>query len=62
MPPFFRAISRIIPATYYIQILRGIILRGAGFADLWLNALILTLMGCTTILLAAHQFVSQRGR
>jgi ABC-2 type transport system permease protein len=62
MPPFFRTISRLIPATYIIQILRGIILRGAGFSDLWINALILTLMGCTTVLLAARQFVNQRGR
>jgi ABC-2 type transport system permease protein len=62
MPPFFRGVSRLIPATYYIQILRGVILRGAGFTDLWLNALVLTLMGCTTVLLAAHQFVNQRGR
>ena len=62
MPPFFRDVSRIIPATYYIQILRGVILRGAGFTDLWLNALVLTLMGCITVLLAARQFVNQRGR
>jgi ABC-2 type transport system permease protein len=62
MPPFFRGVSRFIPATYYIQILRGVILRGAGFTDLWLNALVLTLMGCITVLLAARQFVIQRGR
>jgi drug efflux transport system permease protein len=62
MPPFFRGVSRLIPATYYIQILRGVILRGAGFTDLWLNALVLTLMGYTTVLLAARQFVNQRGR
>jgi ABC-2 type transport system permease protein len=62
MPPFFRAVSRVIPATYYIQILRGIILRGASFADLWFNALVLTLMGCATVLLAARQFVNQRGK
>jgi ABC-2 type transport system permease protein len=62
MSPFFRGVSRIVPATYYIQILRGIILRGAGFRDLWLNALVLTLMGCATVLLAARQFVKQRGR
>jgi ABC-2 type transport system permease protein len=61
MPPFFRAISRIIPATYYIKILRGVILRGAGFPDLWISAMVLTLMGCTTVLLAARQFVTQRG-
>jgi ABC-2 type transport system permease protein len=29
---------------------------------LWLNALVLTLMGCATVLLAARQFVKQRGR
>jgi ABC-2 type transport system permease protein len=61
MSPFFRGVSRIVPATYYIQILRGIILRGAGFKDLWLNALVLTLMGCITVLLAARQFVRQPG-
>ena len=59
MPPFFRAISAIIPTTYYIRILRGIILRGAGIADLWKDGLILTLMGCAAILLAARQFVRQ---
>jgi ABC-2 type transport system permease protein len=57
MPLFFRIVSRIIPATYFIRILRGIILRGAGFADLWPNALVLTLMGSAAILLAARQFV-----
>ena len=61
MPAFFRGVSRFIPTTYYIQILRGVILRGAGFTDLWMNALVLTVMGCTTVLLAARQFVKQRG-
>ena len=59
MPPFFRVVSRVIPATYYIQVLRGIILRGAGFRDLWINAVALTLMGCAAIVMAARQFVKQ---
>lgn len=59
MPPLFRGLSYLMPATYYIQVLRGIILRGATFADLWPNALILTLMGCASILLAAREFVRQ---
>ena len=62
MPPFFQGISRLIPATYYIQILRGIILRGAGISELWVNAAVLTLMGCGTTLLAARLFVKQSGR
>ena len=57
MPGFFQAISRVIPATYYINILRGIILRGAGLRELWVNAAILTAMGCAAILIAAWQFV-----
>ena len=48
MPPFFQGISRLIPATYYIQILRGIILRGAGIGELWINATVLMLMGCAS--------------
>jgi len=60
MPPFFRGVSRLIPTTYFIRILRGIILRGGGFTDLWPNAAVLTLMGCAAILIAARLFVKQR--
>lgn len=62
MPPFFQGISKLIPATYYIQILRGIILRGAGLAELWVNAAVLIVMGCAMILIAARQFVKQSSR
>jgi ABC-2 type transport system permease protein len=61
MPLPFRGIAQLIPATYYIRILRGIILRGAGMGDLWSEALVLTLMGCAAILLAARLFVKDRG-
>jgi ABC-2 type transport system permease protein len=60
MPPIFQAISRVIPTTYYIRILRGIILRGAGLSELWGNAAVLTAMGCAAIVLAARQFVRQK--
>jgi ABC-2 type transport system permease protein len=59
MPAFFRGVSAIIPATYYIRVIRGIVLRGSSFPDLWINALVLTLMGSTAILLAAYAFVKQ---
>ena len=61
MPLFFQGISRLIPATYYIQILRGIILRGAGISELWIPATVLTMMGCASTLLAARLFVKQSG-
>lgn len=59
MPPFFQAISHLIPATYYIQILRGIILRGAGIGELWVSAAVLIVMGCGSTLVAAKLFVKQ---
>jgi ABC-2 type transport system permease protein len=35
MPPFFQYLSYAIPANYYLQIVRGIVLRGASPAALW---------------------------
>jgi ABC-2 type transport system permease protein len=60
MPTFFQGIARLIPATYYIRILRGIILRGAGIEELWGDAAVLTAMGCAAILVAALQFVRRK--
>jgi len=34
MPVVFQHISRVIPARYFIEVLRGIILRGATLAEL----------------------------
>jgi ABC-2 type transport system permease protein len=34
MPPVFRFLARLIPANYFIQVLRGIILRGAPISQL----------------------------
>jgi len=39
MPTIFYVISYFIPASYYINITRGIILRGAGLSHLWLDGL-----------------------
>lgn len=35
MPTFFRYLTYLIPANYYLQIVRGIVLRGASVVDLW---------------------------
>src|SRR6195256_6413051 len=39
MPKFFFILSYFVPASYYINITRGIILRGAGLSHLWVDAL-----------------------
>src|ERR1700692_681511 len=45
MPAIFRPISYLIPATNFINITRGVILRGATIVHLWPDALALFAMG-----------------
>jgi ABC-2 type transport system permease protein len=61
MPIGFQIVSRFLPATYYIQIVRGIILRGAAIEHLWVQGLVLTGMSVLTLGLAARAFVKNRG-
>ncbi|MGB2623484.1 MAG: ABC transporter permease [Candidatus Acidiferrum sp.] len=56
MPYIFRMLSYLVPASYFINITRGIILRGAGMADLWTNALALFAMGTFLLFIAARRF------
>src|SRR6266404_1626973 len=56
MPTIFYVISYFIPASYYINITRGIILRGAGLSHLWLDGLALYAIGSVLLLIAARRF------
>jgi len=56
MPLWAYLLSNVIPATYMIGIARGVILRGAGLAQLWMNGVILFGMGVVLLLLAAKRF------
>ncbi|MGB6598592.1 MAG: hypothetical protein WBE70_15860, partial [Candidatus Acidiferrum sp.] len=56
MPYIFRMLSYLVPASYFINITRGIILRGAGIQDLWTNALVLFAMGALLLFVAARRF------
>jgi drug efflux transport system permease protein len=56
MPFIFRMLSYIVPATYFINITRGIILRGAGLQYLWPDALVLLGMGSLLLVIAARRF------
>ncbi len=51
MPTPIYLISFLLPATYFIDILRGVVLRGAGFADLSTSIFGLTI--CTVVILLA---------
>jgi ABC-2 type transport system permease protein len=56
MPLWAYVASTIVPSTYMIEIARGVILRGAGLAELWTDGAILFAMGIVLLLVAAKRF------
>ena len=56
LPGPLRVLARILPATHYIAISRGIIIRGAGFADLWPSVAALVLISAVLIGMSARAF------
>jgi drug efflux transport system permease protein len=56
MPQIFHVMSNFVPATYMINIFRGIILRGAGLSQLWFDGMALLSMGILILLVAARRF------
>jgi len=51
MPKVFQWVSAVIPATYFLQIIRGIVLKGSTILDLYRQAGIL--VGMDLLLIAA---------
>lgn len=51
MPDFFQGYSARIPTMYFVNISRGIVMRGAGLAELWFNVAVL--VGYSAAVLAA---------
>ncbi len=56
MPGFFRAATAVIPIKYYFTIIRGIFLKGVGWAELWDEAAVLALFGAVILGLSAARF------
>jgi ABC-2 type transport system permease protein len=56
MPWVLLPVAYLIPMTWMIDAARGVILRGAGWQELWLNAVVLSAMSATVIALAALRF------
>jgi ABC-2 type transport system permease protein len=56
MPWILQAVGRVIPATWYLDCIRGIILKGAGPALLWKPLLALCGIGLFFIVIAIKRF------
>lgn len=59
MPFIFHTLSYFLPATYYIDVIRGIVLRGAGLSHLWIDGIVLVAMGTCSLAIAARRFQSK---
>ena len=55
MPKSIQLISYIVPLRYFNDIIRGVILKGLGFTDLWFNAVLLLLMGVTILFFSSTE-------
>lgn len=60
-PAPLRLLSQALPATHFIAISRGIIIRGAGFMDLWPNVLALVVVSVVVILASTRAFQKTAG-
>jgi ABC-2 type transport system permease protein len=56
MPVFFWYVAQIFPTTWLIDAARGVILRGAGWPELWVHSLVLWSMGVVAFALAMLKF------
>lgn len=56
MPTIIQAITYIIPLRYFMTIIRGIILKGVGFYEVWFEVMMLFIIGVTVLTLSSLRF------
>jgi ABC-2 type transport system permease protein len=61
MPLGFWYLAQLVPTTWMIDVSRGVILRGAGWAELWPSALMLSAMGVVSLAVSAVLFKKRVG-
>lgn len=56
MPVLVQWITYLNPVRYFMEIVRGVFLKGLGFADLWPQMLAMAVIGVTVITVSAKRF------
>lgn len=56
MPPVIQAVTYFIPLRYFLEIVRGIFLKGSGIAELWPQAAALCAFGIVILTLSVLRF------
>jgi ABC-2 type transport system permease protein len=61
MPKVLQYITYIVPARYFLLIIRGIMLKGSGIKVLWTEAIFLVLLTLVLLSVAAKKFELKMG-
>jgi ABC-2 type transport system permease protein len=61
MPAWLRPLTYLDPVRYYLEILRGCLLKGAGFADVPTQLVALAAFGVGLLALSTAQFHKRLG-
>jgi drug efflux transport system permease protein len=61
MPRAFWYLSQLLPTTWMIDASRGVILRGAGWVELWPSAAVLAVMAVVSLAASAVLFQKRLG-
>jgi ABC-2 type transport system permease protein len=59
MPKGAQFLAHLIPLTYYLRVVRGIVLKGVGFASVWPSLWPLAIFGAVVFTLAVFRFRKQ---
>lgn len=60
MPVYLQAVAHVVPATWYLRVVRGIVLKGLGLSGLWLPLSVLAVQFILLIVAAVRKFELQR--
>jgi len=61
MPGWLQVVTWINPLRHFAEVMRGVLLRGAGFTDLWFQLASLAVLGVGVMALAVSRFRTQVG-
>ena len=61
MPDWAQWVAHANPLMYFTRVMRGVLLRGAGFADVWHDIAIVGAIGVAVLALAIRQYAKRAG-
>jgi len=56
MPQALQVVGNIIPATWFIQIIKAVMIKGSGFSNIWFQTSVLGFMALVFVGLSVRNF------